>query len=148
MLGKKDPDSVKSRRELYRKRRKLSLRELRKWQKLQQNKLEPSEVDNPALEGHHRTIFSRTRFLMPKRDRLASSLLEVAPMRSAIGLAALRDLVALYRKETEIEVRPGLEPEKCSCSTTKAAHGWKHIYDCYKKGRIAKHGFAELCSLP
>lgn len=40
---------------------------------------------------------------MPERDRLASSLLQVAPMHSTIGLAALRDLVALYRKETEIE---------------------------------------------
>lgn len=54
---------------------------------------------------------------MPERDRLASSLLEITHLRSPAGIAALRDLVTLYLKETEIEIRPGLEPEKCSCST-------------------------------
>lgn len=96
---------------------------------------------------------------MPERDRLASSLLEVTPLRSPIGIAALRDLVALYLKDTEVEVRPGLEPEKCNCLTvageqkptrpgsgsTKTAYSWKHIYDCYKTNQIAEHGFAELC---
>lgn len=53
---------------------------------------------------------------MPERDPLAFGLLEVTPLRSPVGIAALRGLVALYLKETEIEVRPGLEPEKCSCS--------------------------------
>jgi hypothetical protein len=91
-------------KEHYTKTRKLSSKALRKWQKLQPNKLKPSGVEVLALEGHHRTIFGRTRFLMPERDRLASSLLEVAPLRSPISLAALRDLVTLYLKETEIEV--------------------------------------------
>jgi hypothetical protein len=147
LIGKTDPDSIKDRRNLYERRRKLEGKALRKWQRVQPNTLEPGQVENPALEGHHRTIFRRTRFLMPERNRLASSLLEVAPLRSPIGLAALRDLVALYLRETEAEVRPGLEPEKCSCSITKTAYDWKHIYDCYKKGRAAKHGFAELCFL-
>ncbi|KAK0636608.1 hypothetical protein B0T17DRAFT_85569 [Bombardia bombarda] len=159
LSGKKYVDSAKLRKGLYDQRRKLSDKELRKGQKLQPNKLAPGGVEIAALEGHHRTIFGRTRFLMPERDRLASSLLEVTPLRSPVGLAALRDLVALYLKETEIEVRPSLEPEKCSCSTiageqkptrpgpgsTKTACSWKHIYDCYKTDRIAEHGFAELC---
>jgi len=59
---------------------------------------------------------------MPKHDRLASNLLEVAPLRGAISLAALRDLVALYLKETKVDVQPSLEPEKYSCLTPKAAY--------------------------
>lgn len=61
----------------------------------QPNELEPRGAENPALEGYHRTTFCRTRFLVHERDRFASNLLEVAPLRSAIGLAALPDLVAL-----------------------------------------------------
>ncbi|KAH8799672.1 hypothetical protein F5884DRAFT_113557 [Xylogone sp. PMI_703] len=145
-----DADSARRRKELYEQRRKLSDKELHKWQKLQPNKLEPGGMENTALEGHHRTIFNRTRFLMPERDRLASSLLEVAPLRSPIGFAALRDLVALCLKETEIEFRPGLEPEKCNCSVHEqelTAYDWKHIYDCYRKYQAAAYSFAELCFL-
>jgi hypothetical protein len=83
---------------------------------------------------------------MPERDRLTSSLLEVTHLRSPVGLAALRDLVALYLKETKIEIQPGLEPEKCRClmvaseqkltrlgsSNTKIAYNWKYVYDYYK----------------
>lgn len=69
------------------------------------------------IEGHHRTIFARARFLIPERDRLVSNLLKVVPLRSTIGVAALRDLVTLYLKEKEVEARPGLEPEKYSYLT-------------------------------
>jgi hypothetical protein len=53
---------------------------------------------------------------MPKRDGLASNLLEVARLRSPVSIAALRDLVTLCLKEKEVEARPGLESEKYSCS--------------------------------
>lgn len=145
LSGKTDANSAKRRKGLYDQCRKLLDKELRKWQRLQLNKLEPGGVEIAALEGHHRTIFGQTRFLMPECNCLASSLLKVTPLRSPVGLAALRDLVALYLKETEIEVRPGLEPEKYSCLTvageqkptqpgsgsTKTAYSWKHIYSCY-----------------
>lgn len=158
LRGKVDPDSAGRRNKLYAERRKPSNKELRKWQKLQPNKLEPGGVDNAVVEGHHRTTFNRTRFLMRERDRLAPSLLEVAPLRSAIGLAALRDLVALYQKDTEIEFRLGLEPENAGAqraegkqklvppyvSSTKADYHWRHLYDCSKRDRIAALGFAEL----
>ncbi|KAF4627340.1 hypothetical protein G7Y89_g10811 [Cudoniella acicularis] len=91
--------------------------------------------------------------LIGKKDpdsirRRREFLLEVAPLRT-ISLAALRDLVALYLNETEIKVRPGLEPEKCSCLTdvgepkpiTTTAYDWKHIYDCYKKVRMAEESY-------
>jgi len=134
------------------------MKELRKWQRLQPNKLEPGGVEIAALEGHHRSIFGQTRFLMPKRDRLGSGLLEVVHLRNPTGITALRDLITLYLKETEIDFRPGLEPEKCSCSMVKSeqklklpcsgsrpAYNWRHVYDCYKANRTAEYGFAELC---
>jgi hypothetical protein len=52
---------------------------------------------------------------MPKRDRLASNLFKVAPLRSSVGLAVLRDMMALYRKGLEVDYRPGLKSNKCDC---------------------------------
>jgi len=52
---------------------------------------------------------------MPKRDCLTSNLLKVMPLRNAVSIAALYNLVALYFKEKEIMVQLGLELKKCSC---------------------------------
>jgi hypothetical protein len=52
---------------------------------------------------------------MPKRDRLASSLFLVVPLRSAEGRNVLCDMIALCRQDTEVASRPGLEPEKYRC---------------------------------
>jgi len=116
LKGKKDAASTARQRALYPQRRTLIAQELRKWQKLQPYRVESSEAEKTHLMAYHRTIFRRTRFLTPERDRLASSLLEVVPLRSPTGLAVLRDMVALCQKETEVIIRPGLEPEKCRCS--------------------------------
>lgn len=52
---------------------------------------------------------------MPERDRLASNLFQVAPLRSPTGLAVPHDMMTLYQKRSEVEYRPGLEPDKCCC---------------------------------
>ena len=52
---------------------------------------------------------------MLKRNCLAFSLLEVIYLRNLVELAALYNLVALYLKETKIEIRLSLKPEKCRC---------------------------------
>lgn len=52
---------------------------------------------------------------MPERDRLASNLFLVAPIRSNKGRLVLRDMITLCRQDTEVPFRPGLEPEKYSC---------------------------------
>lgn len=158
LQGKTDTDSVKRRNVLYAQRRTLLIKELRKWQRLQPNKLKPRGVEIAALDGYHRSIFGRTRFLMPERDRLGSGLLEVTYLHSPAGIAALCDLIVLYLKETEIDFRPGLEPEKCSysivkseqklklpCSSNRPAYNWRHIYDCYKANRTAEYSFTKLC---
>ena len=110
LKGKKDPKSIARRKELYAQRRKLTAEELRKWQKAQPYRPDVEDEDNDS-PCYHRTIFNRTRFLMPERDRLASTLFEVAALRSPTGLSALRVMVALCQKDTEVEFRPGLEPE-------------------------------------
>lgn len=56
---------------------------------------------------------------MPQRRRLADDLFVVAPIRSQEGRAVLRDMVELYRQETEVACRPGLEPDKCSCASKR-----------------------------
>ncbi|XTI85554.1 hypothetical protein V2W45_1466421 [Cenococcum geophilum] len=84
LKGKKD--------ELYIQKRKLTAKEL--------YKPDVGDKDNTSLY-YYRTIFNRTQFLIPKRDRLISILFKVAALRSPIGLNAL------------LEFRPGLELEKC-----------------------------------
>ena len=157
LKGKNDANSITRRKELYTQKRKLTADELRKWQKVQPYRPDVDDEDNTS-PCYHRTIFNRTRFLMPERDRLASVLFEVAALRSPTGLSALRDMVALCQKDAEVEFRPGLEPEKCCCSNsagqrktaqsplgdmkTKTIYDWRHIYNCYKKSH---NGFSELC---
>jgi hypothetical protein len=92
--GARDKESVLSRKALYNERRRLEDQELRGWQKRQ-----PIKYDDPP--GYHRAIFDRARFMMPERDRLASSLFQVDTLRSPTGLAVLRDLI-------EISALPGI----------------------------------------
>ena len=65
--------------------------------------------------GYHRTQFHRVRRLMPERDRLASNLFVVAPIRTNEGRSVLRDMIALCQQDAEVPFRPGLELERCSC---------------------------------
>ena len=169
-----DSTAGNRRKTLNAQKRKLVSEELHKWQKLQPSNI-PFSADGNDLIGYQRTQFHRTRCLMPERDRLASSLFLVAPIRSDEGRAVLRDMIALCQQETEVAFCPGLEPEKCSCPMAKlarfvaslellcilyvqrtrltrvfpesqpAAKRWRHIYGCYKKKLVISSGFAELC---
>jgi hypothetical protein len=104
------------RRELNKQKRKLIDCELAKCRKSQPNKL-LSQAERREIEstGYHRTLFQRIRPFMPERDRLAKTLLDVAPLRSDKGRAALRDMIALLQQDTEILSRPELEFDKCCC---------------------------------
>jgi hypothetical protein len=93
---------------------------------------------------------------MPERERLASNLFQVAPLRRPTGLAILHDMMALYQKRSEVEYRPGLEPDKCCCrkddpkpsfDDPTASYDWRHIYTCYKRNCSDVYGFSELCFL-
>ncbi|KAL8922150.1 MAG: hypothetical protein Q9208_005345 [Pyrenodesmia sp. 3 TL-2023] len=95
-------------------KRKLVSKELLKCQKLQPNKL-LSSADDADLMGYHRIQFHRVRCLMPERDRLASSLFLVAPIRSDEGRSVLRDMIALCQQDAEVPFHAGLEPDKCTC---------------------------------
>jgi hypothetical protein len=118
-LGSRDDPTTRDRRkELRTQKRKLVSEELRKWQKLQPRKLS-SKSDKSDLAGHHRTRFPRICGLVPVRRRLASDLFIAAPIRSDKGRAVLRDMIELYRQETEVAFRPGLEPEKCCCAVER-----------------------------
>jgi hypothetical protein len=137
--------------ELQRKKSQLMDEALQEWQKVQ-----PYHPDDPPR--YHYGIFDRCRFMMPERDRLATNLFKSATLRSPLGLSVLRDLMALLKKTSEVEFRPGLERNKCVCpklkkeesqddtdETPPSKYDWRHIYNCYKKNCCSKYGFAELC---
>ncbi|KAL2273120.1 hypothetical protein FJTKL_04930 [Diaporthe vaccinii] len=162
LRGLKDPAAAKRRTKLYGVRKALRDQELRKWQKSQPNCLPKSGKESMPPPSYHRDIFNRVRFLMPQRDRLASTLLETHTLRSPTGLEALRDMVALCEADAEVVVRPGLEPSKCQCadatrrrklprcgesginSQNIRTYDWKHVYQCFKE---AHSGFTEFCFL-
>jgi len=96
--------------------------------------------------------------MKPVRKRLAINMFIEDTLRGPIGLVVLRDMMALHEQNSEVEFRPGLEPDKCCCPKARkglwsdfdsscTAYDWRHIYDCYKEGLREKHGDAELCFL-
>ncbi|KAK0621131.1 hypothetical protein B0T17DRAFT_276620 [Bombardia bombarda] len=151
------PDASR-RRKLHAERRQLIEKELRKWQHLQPYRQRVAGHSDPP-PCYHRNIFSRIRFLMPERDRLASDLSRVDTLRSPAGLRAIRDMITLCEANAEVVLRPGLEPDMCLCTDltthqqiascsptavdTGSSYDSRHIYHCVKKS----HGFAELCFL-
>ncbi|KAK7422901.1 hypothetical protein QQZ08_009350 [Neonectria magnoliae] len=159
LRGQRDQDSVSRRKKLHADKRTLENRELRKWQKAQSHGPSTTRGDN-GLPCYHRSIFNRVRFLMPERDRLAVSLFETDTLRSATGLRALRDMIALCEADAEVEFRPGLEPDLCQCADStrrrklprsgrlandaQSTYDWRHVYNCFKK---SQSGFVELCFL-
>ncbi|KAH8701364.1 hypothetical protein GQ44DRAFT_593269, partial [Phaeosphaeriaceae sp. PMI808] len=149
LQNKKNTDWKGSIQELQRKKSRLMDEALQKWQKEQ-----PYRPEDPPQ--YHYGIFDRCRFMMPERDRLATNLFKKATLRSPLGFSVLRDLMALFEKNSEVEFRPGLERDKCVCpkvkkepqddnDETSRKYDWRHIYTCYKKNRCGGHGFAELC---
>jgi hypothetical protein len=53
--------------------------------------------------------------MMPKRDRLARHLFQVARLRDPLGLSILHNMMALYRQVSKVEFRTGLKRDKCFC---------------------------------
>lgn len=118
-LYPRDDSALRERRKDLRvQRRKLGSEELRKCQKSQPRK--PTlKTDKSDPIGHYRTRFNPIRHLMPERDRLASNLFLVAPIRSEEGRAVLCNTITIYQQEIEVAFRPGLEPEKCHCAALR-----------------------------
>ena len=75
-------------------------------------------------------------------------------LQSPKGLEVLHDIIALYRKSSNVEYRPGLERDKCSCKRSdnssceednnNSAYDWRHIYTYHKAGLKEVYSFAEL----
>ena len=122
LWASKDDLATKNRRkELHAQKRQLVTEELRNCQKHQPRGLLSKNGESDPT-GHHRSLFSRARALMPERDRLADSMFVIATIRSAVGRAVLRDLITLYQQNAEVEYRPGLEPSRCFCPMTNRTH--------------------------
>ncbi|KAH7117175.1 hypothetical protein B0J13DRAFT_590224 [Dactylonectria estremocensis] len=139
--GTSDSKSSQERIKLYTEKWKMLAKELRDCQKRQ-----PVKHDD-AL-GYHRAIFDRAWFMMPERDRLAQNLFKIDTLRSPIGLAVLHDMLALYQKSSNVEYRPGLEPDKCPCGKRNgSSYDWRHVNTCFKAAMAKVYGFAELCFL-
>jgi hypothetical protein len=105
---------------LYRQKRRLEKAELRKCQTDQPSNPPSSQEDGTYSAGSLRSRFARASRMMPERKRLATNMFLVAPLRSLIGRSVLNDMVALYNQDAELSLRPGLEPEKCHCPTSRA----------------------------
>jgi carbonic anhydrase len=99
------------------------------------------------LPGHEQKIYSRVRFILPERRRLKTTLFEEVPLRSTTDMQVVKDLLALYLREKEVEFRPGLEPTLCFCLRKCHSYDWRHILNCHKASRTEIYGFAELCFL-
>lgn len=88
---------------------------------------------------------------LPERDRLAEGLFKTDTLRSPTGLQALRDMIALCEPNTEVNFRPGLEPNLCQCGkstrrrklpqSARAANDLQSIYDW-------KHTLSVLALIP
>ena len=144
--GKTDTGSVQRQQRLYKTRSNLTGKELRNWQKQQ-----PNRPNDPP--GYHRAIFSRVSFMMPKRQSLSQDLFTINTLQSPIGLNILRAMITLYQQKSEVDCRPGLEPNKCCCPEPRvdklernlqAFYDWKHVYTYYKRSYKRTSGFAEL----
>ena len=73
-------------------------------------------------------------------------LFKTAQLRSPTGLACLRDLIELYQQRSEVEYRPGLEPDKCNPISTLTTIG--DIYTgATRKSKAPSMVCAELCSV-
>lgn len=83
---------------------------------------------------------------MQVRDRLASTLFEQETLRGPAGLSALHDMRALLSQSQDIEIRRGLEADKCHCP--KRDPTWRHVQACHSKFLRAQHSkgtIVEFC---
>ena len=118
-LGSTNDSTARDCLKKLRAQKKLVLDELRKFQKLQRQKLS-SKADKSNLTSHHRTRYTRICGLIPIRRRLASDLFDAVSIRSAKNWEVLVDMIELYQQETEVAFRLGLEPENCQCAAERS----------------------------
>lgn len=103
------------RRYLYDQRQKLVDKEL------ENQRNNPHRAHNTDSNGDQkgewqRSYFDRVvRHMVPERDRLANTLPLAASLRSADGISALRDLVALRTNDSTVAYQEVLRPVGSSC---------------------------------
>ncbi|KAG8874535.1 hypothetical protein FRB98_008358, partial [Tulasnella sp. 332] len=132
-------DGAEKRKQLQAQKRQLIADELRRLQSDQPRNITKSAPDSQV--GRQRTMFWRIRHLIGPRDRLAHNRLLTAPIRS---------------DTSEVEARPGLEPERCCCaskigktikSSPKDPKDSRHVHGCVKKRLQAEGSYGEFCFL-
>lgn len=108
-------NELKSRRsQLIEERRMLENGELKKIRSTQE-RIHPSEREGIFHLDQHRSQFSRICHMMEERLRLSSTLFQIAPLRSAEGVAAVEDLIALITNTCRVAYQPSLQPKDGSC---------------------------------
>ncbi|QKX61611.1 uncharacterized protein TRUGW13939_08763 [Talaromyces rugulosus] len=152
-----------NRSRLYTKLRGLEKRALDVFQRSQQQAgpIEPGcEDDDGYSLGPQRSRYARACRLMPLRRRLAENIFKVGHLRSPLGRQVLADLIALAGQRHEIEIRTGLEADRCHCdvahdsndgasssSGEESDDGWNSSVGdgSGDDGDAGCHGFGEFC---
>ena len=109
------------RRDLYERRRQLTVEELRECRKLQPRQLPTQAASETCLEDHRQTLFAHVRGLLPEQARLASSLFQPVELRSANGRRALQDLIALCKQDSRVVHRPALRLKDGRCPSPECS---------------------------
>ena len=107
------------RQQLYDQKHRIIAVELRKQQALQPRRFKSHTVHETHLEDFCRTLFNRSRHLMPERNRLASYLLLPATLRSPEGRCALADLISLCTQDSRVAYQSSLQPKMGNCPVPK-----------------------------
>jgi len=119
---------------LYEKRRKIRKLELEEYKEGQGQTNDLQQPSNTQGDWR-RDFFSRVvGHMVPERDRLAQSLMEAAPLRSPIGISALKDLITLLTSDSRVAYQETLRPigGQCpvpSCSKDIARYAVLHTLE-------------------
>ena len=90
---------------------------------------------------------------MPKRDRLATTLLISGSLRDSNGCRIMEDLVALCSSQNTDTFCASLNGSRTECVTcglskSSGSHNWwYHLYGCRKRQTSREGRFAEFCFL-
>ncbi|KAK3939116.1 hypothetical protein QBC46DRAFT_365016 [Diplogelasinospora grovesii] len=145
------------RSQLLEQRRMLKNKELNEVRHTQE-RIHPSDREGTFHVDQHRSRFDRLRHMMPERDQLLNTLFCVAPLRSAAGISALKDLIALLKDPCRVAYQPTLRPTQGRCPVPNCAEElelvpidrrWKHVFDCsmaYHKGGNKVIEFCFICN--
>ena len=114
--GQDDSGQERARRKnLYEQRRQLTAMALQAWRKERSSK----HTHDTSFVDHRRTRFNRVKHLMPERGRLSSSLFRSTTLRSVEGQAVIRDLISLYKDDSQVAYYPSMRPRLGQCPSRR-----------------------------